>query len=141
DAALADLAERQLMVRIPAHQRWQVERHAQSGAASGEERLVPVVGLFRRADPGKLTHGPQLAAVPGLVNTAGVGKRPRFADISRRVDRTEILGCVQPVDRTARNGREAGWPLAALRQRRFERFALPPLLVRLCSRSHNDHYI
>ena len=39
DAALPDFAERQRMIRIATHQRRQIERHAEAGAACREQRL------------------------------------------------------------------------------------------------------
>ena len=63
DAALPHFAERQRMVGIAAHQRRQVEGHAQPGAAGGDQFLVAGVGLFGRAEAGELPHRPQLAAV------------------------------------------------------------------------------
>ena len=62
-AALADFAERQRMVRIAAHQRRQIERDAQPGAAGREQLLVALVGLLGRPEPGELAHRPELAAV------------------------------------------------------------------------------
>ena len=83
DAALPHFAERQLVIGIAAHQRRQIERHAQAGAAGREQRLVARVGVLRRPEPGKLPHRPQLAAVAGGVNAARVGKRARLADVAR----------------------------------------------------------
>ena len=74
DAALADLAERQLVIGIAAHQRRQIEGDAQAGAARAQQVLVPRVGVLRRSEPGELPHRPQLAAVAARVNAAGVGE-------------------------------------------------------------------
>ena len=74
---LPDFAERQLVIGIAPHQRRQIERDAQAGAAGREQRLVALVGLFRRPEPGKLPHRPELAAVAGRVDAARVGELAR----------------------------------------------------------------
>ena len=50
DAALAHLAERQRVVRVAAHQRRQIERDAEAGAAGREQRAVAQVGVRGRAE-------------------------------------------------------------------------------------------
>ena len=71
-AALAHFAQRQLVIGIAAHQRRQVERHAEPCAAGRQQMAITRVGLFRRAEARKLPHRPQLAAVAGGVDAAGV---------------------------------------------------------------------
>ena len=83
DAALPHLAERQRVVRVAAHQRRQIERDAQPGAAGREQRLVALVGLLGRAEPGELPHRPELAAVAGRVDAARVRKLARVAEVAR----------------------------------------------------------
>ena len=83
DAALADFAERQLVIGIAAHQRRQIERDAQAGAAGRQQLPVARVGLLRRAEPGELPHRPQLAAVAGGVDAARVRELPRDRPRSR----------------------------------------------------------
>ena len=107
DAALPHFAERQLVVGIAAHQRRQIERDAQAGAAGREQRLVALVGLLRRAEPGKLPHRPELAAVAGRVNAARVGERRPDRRGRGVVDRRDVLGGVEALDRPAGNRREA----------------------------------
>ena len=102
DAALADLAERELVVRIAAHQRRQVERDAQPGAAGLQQRLVALVGLFRRAEPGKLPHRPQLAAVAGRMDAARVGELAGVVEVARVVEALEVVRRVEAVDRRGR---------------------------------------
>ncbi len=46
-----------------------------------EQILVALVGFFRRGEAGEHTHRPQLAAVPGSVNAAGVGRLARITQI------------------------------------------------------------
>ena len=84
DAALPHLAERQRVIGVAAHQRRQVERHAQAGAAGGDQVLVALVGLLRRPEAGELAHRPELAAIAGRVDAADVGKLPGIADVAAR---------------------------------------------------------
>ena len=84
DAALPDLAERERVIGIAAHQRREIEGDAQPGAAGRQQRLVARVGLLRRAEPGKLPHRPQLAAVAGGMNAARVGEDAGRRETSRR---------------------------------------------------------
>ena len=51
-----------------------------------EQRLVALVGVLRRAEAGELPHRPELAAVAGRVDAAGVGERARVVDVARVVD-------------------------------------------------------
>ena len=102
DAALPHFAERQRVIRIAAHQRRQVERDAQAGAAGREQRLVAAVGLLRRAEPGKLPHRPELAAIAGGVDAARVGKLAGRAGI----DAGDVVGGVERLDRPAGDRRE-----------------------------------
>ena len=50
DAALADLAERELVVGVAAHQRREVERGREAVAAGGEELVEPAVRVDRGAE-------------------------------------------------------------------------------------------
>ena len=76
DTAFPDLAKRQRVVRIAAHERWQIEGDAQTGAARGEQGPVSLVGLLRRPKTGKLPHRPELAAIARRVDAAGVRETP-----------------------------------------------------------------
>ena len=82
DAALPHFAERQRVVRIAPHQRRQVERDAEAGAARREQRLVARVGLLGRAEAGELPHRPELAAVAGGVDAARVRKLAGIAEVA-----------------------------------------------------------
>ena len=92
--------------RIAAHQRRQIEGDAQAGAAGGEQRLVARVGVFRRAEPRKLPHRPQLAAVAGGVDAARVRKLAGIAQVARVVHVRDALGGVQAIDRAPGDRRE-----------------------------------
>ena len=131
DAALADFAERELVIGIAAHQRRQVEGHAEPAAARLEQRLEALVGLLRRPEPGELPHGPELAAVAGRVNAAGVGELAGIVQVARRIEVGQVVRGVETVDRAAGDRRERDRALGRLLQRRLEDLPLPPLLGRL----------
>ena len=95
DAALPDLAERQLVVGVASHQRGQIEGDAEPGAAGGEQGLVPLVGLLRRAEPGELAHRPQLAAVAGRVDAAGVGEFAGVVEVALVIEARQVVGRVE----------------------------------------------
>ena len=98
-----DFAERQLVVRIASHERRQVERHAQTGAARLQQRLVALVGFFGRPEPGKLAHRPELAAVAGGVDAARIRELARVVELACVVESLEVIGGVQAIDDTAGN--------------------------------------
>src|SRR5919198_98389 len=50
-------------------------------AAGEQQRLVAFVGFFRRPEPGELAHRPELAAVAGRVNAAGIRELAGLRDI------------------------------------------------------------
>src|SRR5437762_5452168 len=100
------LAERELVVGIAPHQRRQIERDAQAGAARAQQCLVARVGLLRRAEAGELPHRPELAAVAGGVNAARVRKLAGVRDVARVVDRLDVLSRVEALDRAAGDRRE-----------------------------------
>src|SRR2546429_4568574 len=70
----------------------------------------PCVGLLRRAEPGVLPHGPELAAVHRGMDAAGEGKRTRSTQVAR--------GITAPVRRPvrARPPTHAGTPSVADRK-------------------------
>ena len=129
-AALPDLAERELVVGISSHQRRKVEGDAEPGAASGEQRLVALVGLLGRAEPRELPHRPQLAAVAGRMDAADVGKFARIVELALVVEPGEVVGRVEARDGAAGDGRERHVALGRALQRRLEHFTLPPLPLR-----------
>ena len=97
-AALPHLAERQRVVGVAAHQRGQVERHAEPGAAAPQQFLVAGVGVLRRAEPGELPHRPQLAAVARGMDAPRVGEAPRVVEVARVVGAGHVLRRVEPLD-------------------------------------------
>ncbi len=109
--------QRQRMIGIAPHQRRQIERDAQAGAAGREQRLVAFVGLGRCAESGELPHRPQLAAIAGGMDAAGVGKLPGIIEVARVGHAFDILGGVEPLDGAARYRGERGGALGRLLQR------------------------
>ncbi len=58
------------MVRVVAHQRWEVESNRKSGLAVRQQKLVSRVGFRSGAESGKLPHRPELAAISRGMNSA-----------------------------------------------------------------------
>ena len=114
-AALPHLAERERVVRVAAHQRRQVEGDAQTGAARLEQLPVALVRGFRRPEPGKLAHRPELAPVAAAVDAARVRKRARIAEVAVVVERRHVAGPVDPLHRTQRDGPERPGAFAGAR--------------------------
>jgi hypothetical protein len=110
-SALTDLTERQLVIRISAHQRRQVEGDAQPSTTRLEQLLVPPVRFFGRPEPGKLPHRPKLAAVPRRMNSTRVRESARVREVALVVQRRDILRRVELIDRPPRDGGEASPPL------------------------------
>ena len=61
------------MIGIAAHQRRQIEGHAQAGRPCRQQLAVAVIGVFRHPEPGKLPHRPELALIAGWMNAARIG--------------------------------------------------------------------
>ena len=141
DAALPHFAERQLVIRIAAHQRRQVEGDAEAGAAGLQQRLVARVGVFRRPEPGELAHRPELAAVAGRMDAAGVGEHAGIVDVAVVVDPLDVLSRIEPLDRPAGDRGEARGALGRLLQRRLERLVLPPRLAAFGNGFHTQNII
>lgn len=66
--------------------------------------MVAFVGIFRRAEAGKLAHRPELAPVHVGMNAAGIRKLARMADIAQCVDMGDVVGSVELLDRFSANG-------------------------------------
>jgi len=63
DTEPADLAQRARIVAVQPHERGQIKRRAQPGLPLGEQEAKALVGLPGGAEAGKLSHGPQPAAI------------------------------------------------------------------------------
>ena len=79
-SAVADLAQRSLVVRVMPHQGRHVEGDGQAAAALGEDRAIALVGLLGVAEAGELTNRPRPAAVPTRVQPTSERVFPRPAD-------------------------------------------------------------
>jgi hypothetical protein len=93
-AALADLAGRQRMIRITAHQCRQIERDAEARTAGREQLVIPLVGLSGSPEARKLPHGPQLAAVPIAVEPTGERGAAGIADVASVLEVADVVGRV-----------------------------------------------
>ena len=77
------------------------------GAAVRQQFLVAEVGLLRRPVAGELPHRPQLAAVAGRVDAAGVGEFAGLVQVARVVEPGEVRRAVDAADRPAGHRRKA----------------------------------
>src|SRR5579859_7410536 len=82
--------------------------------------MKPRVDVLGGAEAGKLAHGPELAAVHGAMNTAGVGVLTRIAEVAVVIEFVEVILGIELLYRDARKrgevcgrGRRAG-PFAHL---------------------------
>ena len=114
-ALAADLAERARMVGVVAHQRRHVERGREPGLPVVEQVAEALVGLLGGAEAGELAHRPQAAPVHARVDAARERILAREAD--PLLERADVLGTVERLDRLSRERRER---LPALRRRRVE---------------------
>ena len=116
DAALAELARGDRLVGVVAHQRGQIEGHAQAVLAVGEQVEEARVRLLGAAEAGELANRPRPAAVAGRVDAARVGRLTRQPEVTRRLDaaRGEVGLVVEPLDRARGDGPERPGQLAAL---------------------------
>ena len=73
-ARFADFTFGKWVVRVVTHQRGKIERGGESGLALRQEVAEALIGVFGRAEAGKLAHRPQAAAMHGGLNAAGVGR-------------------------------------------------------------------
>jgi hypothetical protein len=118
------------LIVIEAHQRRQIERDAQPGAAGREQRLVALVGFRRRPESGELAHRPQLAAIAGGMDAARVGELAGVVEVARVVDARDVLRRVEPLDWPARHRGERAGALGRLLQRGPAGLTLPARLGR-----------
>src|SRR4029077_6436957 len=86
--------------RVVAHQCREIERYREAGLAVLKQELVAPVGILGGPEPRELAHGPQPAAVHGVVDAAGERIAPRRPELPRGVEVREIVGCVDrlPLD-------------------------------------------
>src|SRR5216117_1275885 len=82
------------MVGVVAHQRGKVERDGEAGLTVLEQEFVAAVGVRRAAEPRKLPHRPQLAAVHRGMNAARerIFSRPSYLALG--VEPAQVRGRV-----------------------------------------------
>src|SRR5207302_11462339 len=111
---LADFAFRFRIVRVDAQLRRQVEGQAQAGLPLLEQILESLIRLARRPEPRVLPHGPELAEIHVLVNSAReriLTRRSRnLAHVVRPVDWLDL----DPAPRHA-HGRNSFFNIASSR--------------------------
>src|SRR5688572_3871443 len=71
------------VVRVIAHERREIEGDRKSRLPVREEKLVTLVRVACASEAGELTHRPQLAAIPGGMNSPCVGIDAGRAEIYR----------------------------------------------------------
>ena len=91
-AALPHLALGAGMIGVVAHQRREVERDGEPRLTVLQQELVPLICVFRGAEPRELAHRPQPAAVHRRVNTARERIRARPAELPLVVEAGEVGG-------------------------------------------------
>ncbi len=117
------------MIGVVAHQSGQIEGCGESGLALREEIAEALVGIFGRAEARELPHRPKPAAVHGGMNSAGVRRLAREAEIVLGVPIRQIRFRVQAANRIPGNGGEFGLSFGAFFQRRMKRVFLPGLFL------------
>ena len=114
------------MVRVVAHERRHVEVGGDASLALGDEIFEPLVGVFRRAEAGDLSHRPQSAAIHGRIGPPRERIAARQANIlERRVLHVERR--VHPLRGHPAKGTEFGLALRLLAQKGGDLVLLPVL--------------
>ena len=123
DAAAADLAEREGVVGVTAHEGGEVKGGGEAGVGFGlgglagvEDVLEAFVGVVGGAEAGELAHGPEAGAVALGEEAAGVGELARGGDVAGDVFEGfgGLVGGVGGVEDDAGNGDGVGVDGAAL---------------------------
>src|SRR5262249_16224487 len=100
------------MVRVVAHQRWQIKRDGKAHSAVCQEILVALVGLFRTGKTRELAHRPKLAAIASGVNAARVRRMSWIVEVLLVSPIFRKIGMrVEPANRDARDRRKSGMPI------------------------------
>lgn len=116
DAALADLADGEHVIRVAAHECGEVEGGGEAGIGFGgcfcgfEEVLESCVGVVRGAEAGELAHGPESGEVAVGEEASCVGELAGVVDVAIEVleGGGEVLGCVGGIEDDARDGDGVG---------------------------------
>lgn len=88
DAAFSDLAEREGVVGVSAHEGGEVEGGGETGVGGGlgfglvEDVLEACVGVVGGAEAGELAHGPEAGAVALREEAAGVRELAGVGDVA-----------------------------------------------------------
>jgi len=126
DAGFADLAGSHRGIRVVAHLRREIERHREARRALVDQIVEPLVCFAGGAHPRILAHRPQSTAVHRRVDTPRVRFLARKSQLFFVVEISDILGCVQAVDRLASGvGLEALGALAKAFEGWLQRLGFP----------------
>ena len=88
------------MIAVVTHLRRQIECTTQTGLASLEQELKPLIGVGCTTEAGVLAHRPQTIAVHGWVNASGVRRLSWVADLGCRA--SNRLGRIQRFNNDSR---------------------------------------
>src|SRR5580700_7718423 len=116
------------MVGVITHQSGQIEGGREAGLTLREQVAKALVGVFRRAEAGKLPHRPEPAAIHGGMDAARVGRLAGKAQVAVGVPARKIGGRVQTPDRISGNRGEFGLPLRTFFERGAESVFFPSAL-------------
>ena len=84
-----------------------------------------LIGVFRCAEAGELTHRPEAPPMHGGMNAAGVGRLTREAQFAVGIPAGEISGRIKPADGISGNGGEFRLALGAFFESEAKRVFLP----------------
>jgi len=125
DAEATDFADAARIIAVESHESGQVEGRAEPCLPLLQQKPKTLVRLSRGAEPGKLPHGPQAAAIHAGVDATRERILSGETKIHVRIEAVQTLRSVERLDRDAAHRRRRNLPLA----RRFD-FPFPPLVTR-----------
>ena len=114
DALSPDLAARERVVRVAAHERRHIERHGETVDAVLQEVMEALVRVLRGAEPRELAHRPKTAPVHRRLHAPRVREFPGEAEIAVGVEPFKIVGRVERLDQLVGQRRKAILALGVL---------------------------
>src|SRR5258708_26992283 len=110
------------------HKSWKVICDRETSLSFSQKVPESLVCLFRPAKPGKLTHGPELAAIAGRVYPSRIRELTRERDIKIKIDVGHVRGAIEPVDFFERNGLETRFTLTLVLKSLLQCLCFPAFL-------------